>query len=192
MNASFIRFLKYVGLGAIGAAATQRADAYAPASIPTSGGVLDHGAGDIGQSNLGAFLAVIRLGESSNNYRALVGGGFFSDFSTHPARTARNPFKGIPVDNGRNFSTAAGAYQITGRTFDDLVKQFGFSDFSPTSQDAMAVRLLMRRDAYDAVLAGDIELAHSRLGNEWQIFKTARFNVANTVSHFNNYGGFLA
>jgi muramidase (phage lysozyme) len=149
---------------------------------------------DVAFGNLRAFLAVIREGESSDNYRALVGGGEFQSFRRHPAddggkiRKEGDGWKGIRRSDDGRLTTAAGAYQITHTTYMSL----GGGDFHPESQDLMAIRLLIRRDAYSAVIAGEVERAVSRLYNEWEMFKQPRWNLARVVSTYESNGGFFA
>jgi len=140
--------------------------------------------------NLDAFLAIIRAGESSDNYLALVGGGEFSSFADHPAITGE--FAGIRrADDGR-LSTAAGAYQITRTTWRDLGGAKKYGDFSPSAQDRAAIDLLKRRKAYEDVIAGRVELAVRKLQNEWEMFTLARWRGERVLAAFKNQGGALA
>lgn len=163
------------GLGAALAAGGAGASALASTRAPNS----------VAWNNLRAFLAVIRDGESTGNYFALVGGGEFEDDSAHPKISEGWP--GITRADGR-LTTAAGAYQITFTTYQSL----GGGAFDPESQDRMAIRLLMRRGAYDLICAGDIQRAVSLLRDEWEIFTLPRFSPANSVSMFESNGGFSA
>ena len=65
-------------------------------------------------------------------YGRCFGGSMFADFSDHPRRV---------ITAGRYTSTAAGVYQFLSRTWDGLVGEYGFADFSPQSQDEAAVAL---------------------------------------------------
>jgi lysozyme len=127
------------------------------------------------ERNLYAFLKLIRVAESQDNYNALVGGGDFTDYSDHPANLG---WSGIRL--GVGLTTAAGAYQITSTTWDGggwkplrsgVKQELGLTDFSPASQDAAAIALLQRRGAYDLVLAGDFESAIRKLTGEWEAFE---------------------
>ena len=112
---------------------------------------------------VGAFLAVIRQFESHNDYSILYGGGHFSDFSKHP-RVA------VPINipgYGSKKSTAAGAYQINAPTYDDFAPRLGISDFSPASQDRIAVAILQQCGAYDAIIAGDVQTAFALASKRW-------------------------
>lgn len=134
-----------------------------------------------GDTNISAFLAVIREGESSGNYGALVGGGSFSDFSHHPA-TPPITFQGV------GNSHAAGAYQFQPGTWASL----GLPDFSPANQDKGAIMLLQRRGAYDDIRMGNIASAVGKLGQEWQMFLTTRWPVNSVIAHYEENGGYVA
>lgn len=120
---------------------------------------------DMTNSNLQAFLALIRVAEGTsgpNGYRTLFGGGLFDGFADHPRRavTARSGNQTIS-------STAAGAYQFLSRTWDDVAAKLGLADFSPESQDLAAVELIRRRGALRDVYAGRLDVALSKCNREW-------------------------
>jgi lysozyme len=118
--------------------------------------------------NMRAFLAVIRSRESSlgpEAYSMIVGGKKFKSFADHP-RIKGKIWKDA---NGKtNYSTAAGAYQITEETWDWMGRgKLGLKDFSPASQDLCAVGLIEYRGALDDVLAGRLKQAISKCRREW-------------------------
>lgn len=124
---------------------------------------------DMATNNLSAFLTVIRAIESNNNYNALVGGGSFSDFADHPAKLG---WTGYRRPDGR-LSTAAGAYQITKTTWDQIRSKLSLPDFSPASQDAAAVAITKfpwRANAFNDIVDGKFMTAISKLRNEWESF----------------------
>lgn len=157
------------------------ADEFGPADLGVTNGTFE--------GNLAAFLAVIRQGESANNYSALVYGGNFADFSDHPFETGE--FTGVRRADGR-LTTAAGAYQIVKTTWKSLGGKQRFGDFSPSAQDAAAVELLKGRGAYNLVLDGRAVEASAKLGSEWEMFKTARWPASRVAAVFTGNGGFLA
>ena len=115
----------------------------------------------LANANVQAFLRVIRAGESSQEdvaYRMMFGGSLFSDFTDHPR--VKNTAAGLT-------STAAGAYQFLERTWDGLVKQYSFPDFSPSTQDEACVALIAGRGALSDVLQGQFETALSKCAKEW-------------------------
>ncbi|MCA3798442.1 MAG: glycoside hydrolase family 104 protein [Burkholderia sp.] len=126
-------------------------------------------AGDPNQ-NRQAFLYAIKMSEvgaaltseTDNGYNVLVGATpanplTFSDYSTHPN-----------VYNAALNSTAAGAYQINHPTWLTLVNQTGLSDFSPSTQDAMALQLIANKGALADIDAGNLNAAMVKLQPVWR------------------------
>lgn len=140
----------------------------------TAGDLLDMTAsygvtGDPNQ-NRQAFLYAIKMSEvgaaltalSDNGYNVLVGSTpanqlLFSDYSTHPN-----------VYNAALNSTAAGAYQINHPTWLTLVNQTGLTDFSPSTQDAMALQLIANKGALSDIDAGNVNAAMLKLQPVWR------------------------
>ncbi|MGL4458384.1 MAG: glycoside hydrolase family 24 protein, partial [Plesiomonas shigelloides] len=111
------------------------------------------------QQRVAAFLETIAASEGAN-YDTIVGGGKFNDYSKHPNR--------VGLITGDGPSTAAGRYQITGSTYRDIAPRLGITDFSPESQDKIAIELLRRNGALDDIINGDFDKAISKLGGTWQ------------------------
>ncbi len=134
---------------------------------PSSSGINPYISQDQKLANLSAFLAVIRAGESGGDYRALVGGGQFSDYSHHPGWTDASMTR-KSAWAGRWNSHSAGAYQFQPGTFKEVSDALGLGGaFDPVSQDSAAVYNLKRKGAFDLVVAGDIYGAFQRLTREW-------------------------
>lgn len=115
--------------------------------------------------NVRAFLKMLRHGEgtsSEDGYRVMFGGERFSSFADHPRRKITKPLGKQTIT-----STAAGAYQFLERTWDGLVKQYGFKDFSPDNQDLGAIALIAGRGALKDVIAGRLETAVRKTNKEW-------------------------
>lgn len=165
-----------------------RGDPVAPGYNPVVDAVMPP-AVDYSAANLVATLALLREGESSDNYTALVGGGNFESFADHPA--VLGTFAGISLADGRR-SFAAGAYQITKTTWLDIKGKSRWGNFSPASQDAAAIFLIKRRGAYADVLAGRIGEASAKLANEWEFFKSPRWNGDRIALSFGRHGGIAA
>lgn len=114
-------------------------------------------------ANVFAFLRCIRLGEGTADemgYYRIVGGRMFTDDSKHPRVR-------VWVSRYRVWSTAAGAYQIIYPTWQSLVHQYHFTDFTPDSQDMAAVALIRGRKALDDVIAGRLTIAVQKCSAEW-------------------------
>ncbi|MDW5419212.1 hypothetical protein R6242_21800 [Iodobacter sp. CM08] len=114
-----------------------------------------------------AFLKVLREfechGQKDDSRRyfmlqsTLNGSQYFSDVSTHPYNNQENK-KG-------SFS---GAYQIRYATWKELHEVYKMPlDFSPATQDRMAVCLIENRKALVDVRNGEIKKAVSKLTSEW-------------------------
>jgi muramidase (phage lysozyme) len=122
----------------------------------------------LANANVQAFLRTIRLGEGTSGpdgYNMLVGSTpkhplLFASFETHPN-----------VLNRQLDSTAAGAFQIIHPTWRALVAQYGFPDFTPPMQDAMAVALIAGQtlglNALDMVIEGDLAGAVAACAPVW-------------------------
>ena len=120
----------------------------------------------LASSNVRAFLVMIRHGEGTSDddgYRRMFGGKLFDSFDDHPRQVQTYALK----KGGQLSSTAAGAYQFLSRTWDGLVKQWGFKDFSPHSQDLGAIALILGRKALDDVIAGRFDEAIKKCNKEW-------------------------
>ena len=115
--------------------------------------------------NVRAFLRMLRHGEGTagaNGYSVQFGGGLFDGFEGHPREKITRNLGGKPIT-----SSASGAYQFLTDTWDGLVKQYGFADFSPKNQDLGAVALIKGRKALDDVIAGRFEDAVRKCNREW-------------------------
>lgn len=117
----------------------------------------------LAHQNVFAFLKAIRLGEGTDDelgYNRLVGGKTFDSYEHHP-----NIKVWLPAYNV--WSTAAGAYQIIFPTWCGLVKQYGFPDFTPESQDLGAIALMSEVGAIDDVISGEFNSAIKKCSKEW-------------------------
>lgn len=118
-------------------------------------------ADSLNDANVQAFLQLIRTGEGTKGqrgYTTIFGGQQFHDFADHPR---------VAVPFGNTTSSAAGAYQILGRTWDEMRDKYDLPDFSPASQDIAAIGLIKRRGALGDVLAGRFASAINKCNKEW-------------------------
>ena len=118
-----------------------------------------------------AFLDVIAYAEGTANmpnkgYNTLFGHGQFSSFADHPRR--RIPF-------GSTSSSASGRYQIMDFTWDEEKAKLGLKDFSPVSQDLVALSRILMRGGLDELLKGDIRGAINATRKEWASFPGANY-----------------
>lgn len=147
-------------------------DAFAGLDFSAVGGVFDTVQSEVSNMvssvdsalqdrNVQAFLTLIRTGEGTADvlgYSRLFGGKQFQGWADHPR---------VKVPFGNTYSTAAGAYQILSRTWDEIARQYSLPDFSPQSQDRAAVGLIKRRGALGDVLAGRFSVAIEKCAKEW-------------------------
>ena len=110
-----------------------------------------------------AFLDMLAWSEGTDNgrqktrnhgYDVIVGGELFTDYSDHPRK--------LVTLNPKLKSTAAGRYQLLSRWWDAYRKQLGLKDFSPKSQDAVALQQIKERGALPMIDRGDIRQAIDR------------------------------
>lgn len=127
------------------------------------------------EDNVKKFLDFLGKAEGAD-YNTIVGGGKFDDFTKHPnvvgLRTAEGP------------STAAGKYQITGTTYRDVAPKLGITDFSPESQDKIAMKLIERAGAMDAVQRGDWNTAIGKLGGTWASLPSSPYKQPKRTAEF--------
>lgn len=105
-------------------------------------------------------------GRGDQGYNIGFGGQTFDSYAAHP--NMRKTFK--QTDGKTNVTTAAGKYQITKTTYDDIAPKLGITDFSPESQDRIALELMRRSGALDKVLAGDFQGAIAKASGTWASF----------------------
>jgi muramidase (phage lysozyme) len=108
--------------------------------------------------NVQKFLDFLGKAEGAD-YNVIVGGKKFNDFSKHPR------IVGLRTKEGP--STAAGKYQITKTTYDDFAPKLGITDFSPRSQDRIAVAIFQKEKALSDIERGDFNAAISKLGRRF-------------------------
>jgi murein DD-endopeptidase MepM/ murein hydrolase activator NlpD len=110
-----------------------------------------------------AFLDMIAYAEGTSQY---VNGGYntqftgrqFTNFADHPRTVIRG-------------SSAAGRYQVLGFVYDDAKRAIGVTDFTPQSQDRIALWLIDRDNALDEVRAGNVSAAIPLLDGTWTSFQ---------------------
>ncbi len=129
-------------------------------------------------TNIAAFLDTIafsELGEkliesSDDGYNVVVGGSLFYGYSDHPRILVDLPRLKIK-------STAAGRYQLLARYFDAYKNQFPkfVNDFSPESQDYIAMRQITEQRAMNDVVAGRFDIAAEKVSNIWASFPGAGY-----------------
>lgn len=84
----------------------------------------------------------------------------FRDYSKHPGWL-------ITVNRRGLRSTAAGRYQLLHRNWKHYSRQLGLNDFSPASQDLIALRQIRECRALDDIKAGRISAAIEKCRRIW-------------------------
>lgn len=125
-------------------------------------------------SNIAAFLDVIAFSEGTTRfgkdegYNVIVGGSLFDSYADHPRKMIDLPKLGIK-------SSAAGRYQLLSRYFKPYKQLLLLPDFSPESQDKIALQIIKERQALKPILDGDFALAVSLCRNIWASFPGAGY-----------------
>ena len=113
-----------------------------------------------------AFLDMLAWSEGTDNGRQkpeimvmTSGGELFTDYSDHPRK--------LVTLNPKLKSTGAGRYQLLSRWWDAYLRCAGLKDFSPKSQDVVALQQIKERGALPMIDRGDIRQAIDRCSNIW-------------------------
>lgn len=152
-----------------------------------------------GGQNVCAFLDMIAFSEGTDNgrqrtndhgYDVLVGGGLFTGYADHPRQLVTLPKLGIK-------STAAGRYQLLSRYYDAYKKSLGLKDFSPLSQDLIAIQQIRERKALQLIQAGQFEQAVRQVRNIWASLPGAGYGqhehkLDNLLAAYRKAGGTVA
>lgn len=152
--------------------------------------------------NRKAFLDTIaysELGEkllslSDDGYNVIVGSTpakpiLFNSYADHPRRL-------IKINENLS-STAAGRYQLLSRYFDFYKKLLNLDNFSPASQDAIALQQIKERRALEDIDAGRFDIAVKKVKNIWASLPGAGYGqhenkLADLEEKFIEKGGTLA
>ena len=121
--------------------------------------------------NVRQFLDLIAHteGTEGNGYHTAFGGGRIASLKDHPRY-----LKSFTQKNGKvNKTSAAGRYQFIRKTWDNLARQYGLSDFGPKNQDLGAVALLAQNGSLPHILKGDWQTAVKKSGPTWASLPSA-------------------
>lgn len=130
--------------------------------------------------NLLRFLDLIAWSEGTSTspltkcdgYDVIVSGIYgrnvFDDFSDHPFDHGRAPI--VVRANPLLQSTASGRYQLMRHWWQAYRVELKLDDFSPRSQDLVAVQQIRERNALPLIEAGNFEAAIEACSNIWASF----------------------
>jgi muramidase (phage lysozyme) len=140
-----------------------------------------------GSPNIPKFLDLVAHSEGTSNdpitqqngYDVIVSGPagpeVFTDFSDHPFANGRPPklIRPATATTPELDSTASGRYQVLCRYFESYKASLTLSDFSPLSQDLVAIEQIRERHDANGVSAlthitnGDIQTAITLCSSIW-------------------------
>lgn len=110
----------------------------------------------------------------NRGYDVLVTGvngpAVFTDYSQHPLTVHGVLVRPAHDDQPALWSTAAGRYQVLRKTWEQYRGQLNLPDFSPLSQDRIAVQILMETRAHAAIEQHNIRQAISLCSHIWASF----------------------
>lgn len=142
-----------------------------------------------------AFLTMLATSEGTEHigkergYNVLVGGTLFKGYADHPRVKIRL--------NSKLSSTAAGRYQILERVFDAYKIKLRLPDFSPASQDAIAMQLIRECRALDLINKGRIRDAINACSSRWASLPGAGYgqrenSLTGLIRAYQQAGGTIA
>jgi muramidase (phage lysozyme) len=123
-------------------------------------------------NNFDAFLTMIAVSEGTQpigdrGYNCVVGSTvakpvLFASYTDHPRIHVR-----LRPDL---ISSAAGRYQILERYYDAYKASLNLPDFSPDSQDRIALQMIREQHAYNDIQLGHFDEAVAKCSNIWASF----------------------
>lgn len=134
----------------------------------------------------------------NNGYDVIVTGlnekgEIFTDYSDHPFANGR---PGKIFNKAGQRSTASGRYQQLFKYWPTYKKLLKLPDFSPDSQDALAIQLIREQRAYNVLLAGDIEAFCDKCCDIWASLPGSMYGqptrkLETLKTKFKEFGGIL-
>ena len=147
----------------------------------------------VGGINAVAFLDMIAVsegtaGKGNDGYNVLYGGGLFDGYEDHHRQ--RLTFAGVT-------STAAGRYQLLSKYYDAYKASLGLPDFSPLSQDLIALQQIKECRAIPLIEAGNLEAAIEKCSHIWASFPGAGYGqheqrIGVLVKAYTDAGGVIS
>lgn len=100
--------------------------------------------------------------QGDNGYNIMFRGGKINSYNAHPNQ--RHEY--IDKQGRKGVSTAAGRYQFLYSTYMGTAKKLGITDFSPESQDKVAIALMLERGV-DFNNGADLATNVNKINNTW-------------------------
>ena len=157
--------------------------------------------------NRKAFRDMIAFSEGTSTHKLTKNDGYdvivtgldmklevFTDYSAHPFANGR-PAKVFNKKGEK--STASGRYQHLWRWWKLYAVQLNLKDFSPASQDAVAMQQIKEQGALGDIDAGRIEIAIHKCRKIWASFPGANYkqhenSLEKLLKVFVDAGGILS
>ena len=138
---------------------------------------------------IGFAEGTIQIPNSDDGYKVVVGGTLFETYTDHPRKL-------IVLNNAGLKSTAAGRYQILAKFFDFYKKQLDLPNFSPESQDKIAIQMMKEVHAIDYIETGSFSKAVFQCGNRWASLPNNSYGqrqvpIAYLQNAYTNAGGIV-
>ena len=128
-------------------------------------------------------------GKGNDGYNVIVGGALFDSYVDHPRKL-------VWIRPGLA-STAAGRYQLLARYWNYYRDFLQLVDFSPASQDAVAIQQIKERKALEDIEKGYISVAIDKCKNIWASLPGANYgqhenNIDKLIAAYKAAGGTVA
>lgn len=157
--------------------------------------------------NLQAFLSMIAVSEGTasigdRGYNCIVGSRMsreilFTSYADHPRiRVELREDDPKTLRDEALWSTAAGRYQILARYYDAYRRTLALPDFTPASQDKIAIQMIRERKALDDIELGRFALAVNKCKNIWASLPSAGYGqhenaIEKLAQAYTQHGGTL-
>lgn len=151
--------------------------------------------------NILAFLDMLAWSEGTSThphtkddgYDVIVNGDDGNPAPNIMTSYAKHPNVMVKVNNVIR-STAAGRYQLLYRYYGAYARILHLVDFSPISQDRIAIRQIMEQKAYNDICEGRITIAIKKCANIWASLPGNDYGqrqhvLADLLAKYHYYGG---
>jgi len=150
-----------------------------------------------------AFLTMIAFSEGTVNHPLTVDRGYdvivtgldgvyeiFTNYSSHPFENR----PGKLINHLGLYSTASGRYQLLKRYFNAYRDSMSLPDFSPQSQDKIALHMICECNATIDIMTGKIISAINKCSSRWASFPGSNYGqpqrkIEQLVQAYVNAGG---
>lgn len=152
-------------------------------------------------ANRKAFLDMISrsegtFGRGDNGYNVLFGGMLFQSYADHPRKKTYEKNDEFIRNGKKDFTTAAGRYQLLSKNYDAYKKKLNIPDFTPTSQDTIAIQQIKECKALNDIDVGNITAAIKKCAHIWASLPGAGYGqrenkIENLIAVYQTAGGTL-